>query len=103
MANITHKNDIGTIFRFTIKDQDLNIVNIASATTLSVLFTKPDNTVVTKTGVLYTNGTDGIVQYITISGDLNLIGKWLAMVKVVIGTSTWSSDTIHFDVLSIIE
>jgi hypothetical protein len=68
--------DIGTIFRKTIKDQDGVVVNISTATTKELIFTKPDGTQLTKTAVYTTDGTDGKIQYVAVAGDLDLEGKW---------------------------
>lgn len=70
-----HLNDIGTAFRMTIYDESNNIVNV-SGTTPTILFTKPDKTILEKEATLYTDGTDGKIQYVSEDGDLDTIGQW---------------------------
>lgn len=74
-ANEVHLNDIGTRFLVTIKDGN-NVVDLSEATTLNLIFQKPDGTNLTKTATLYTDGTDGKVYYLTVDGDLSVIGIW---------------------------
>lgn len=81
MANEIHKGDIGTIFRITLMDGEV-IMDVSSATSMSIKFSKPKATptavaeVVVKTAVFETDGTDGVIQYATILGDLDTLGKW---------------------------
>jgi hypothetical protein len=92
-----HVGDIGTIFRCTIYD-DTTIVNIAPATSLKIIFKLPDTTVIEKTAELYTNGSDGILQYTTISGDLSLAGNWSMQAEITMSTGKWRSDIVKFHV-----
>lgn len=97
MTQEIHVFDIGTSFELTVYE-DETVVNISSATTLEVLFQKPDGTVDTKTGVFLTDGTDGTVQYVTVSNDLNQTGTWKVQARVEFPTGTWSSDIQKFKV-----
>ena len=65
-------------FRLTFKDQDDVAVDISSETTKQIFFKKPDKTVVTQTAAFPSggSGTDGIMEYVTISGDLDTVGTW---------------------------
>jgi hypothetical protein len=92
MAAELHQNDIGTQFIFTLKDENETVVNISAATTLHVLLEKPSCTVETKTATLYTDGTDGKLTYITVSGDLNEIGTYKIQGRIVISGNTWSTN-----------
>jgi hypothetical protein len=95
-----HVGDIGTAFLFTIKDGN-NIVDISANTLLQIILDKPDKTQVTKTGSLYTDGTDGILKWTTtLSTDLDIPGWWIAQAYIEIGTNHWHSSTIRFRVLS---
>ncbi len=87
-----HKGDIGTIIELTIKDGTI-IVDISGATTKQIFFRKPDETtVLTKTGTLTTDGTDGKVRYTTISGDLDEVGVWQVQAHVITPAGEWRSD-----------
>lgn len=69
------EDNIGTSLRMLVQDED-GLVDISSATLIQIILQKPDETSVTKTAVLVTDGTDGLMQYVTISGDLDQPGTW---------------------------
>lgn len=98
MSAEIHKNDVGTSFRATAKDEDGTVINIASATVKKIIFKKPDGTKVEKNASLVNTGSDGLFEYVTVSGDLNLIGIWRVQGYVKIGTSEWNSDIPSFKV-----
>ncbi len=76
MADI-HFGDIGTIFRATLTDSSTgSAIDVSSASTKSIIFRKPNDTVETKTASFTTDGTDGKIEYATVSGDLDAIGTW---------------------------
>ena len=91
------QNDFGTVFQFTIKDSDV-VVNLSSATTKQIIFTKPDGTKLTKTASFLTDGTDGIIYYTTISGDLDTCGVWQSQASLVFASSAYKTDIIKFQV-----
>ena len=93
-----HKNDIGTIFRVTIIDENDTIVDVSSASTKRILFKKPNGTLLEKTATFYTNGTDGIIQYITITGDLDTVGVWQLQAYVVLSGNQYRSNITTFKV-----
>jgi type IV secretory pathway VirB6-like protein len=90
-ANEIHQNDIGTIFKATIKD-DTTVVDISSATTKQLIFTKPDGTKLEKDASFFTDGTDGILTYTTVSGDLSVVGTWKVQGYVILTSGTWKTD-----------
>lgn len=92
-----HVGDIGTAFEVTMKDCD-DVVDISTASIKQLIFRKHDKTVVTKTAVFKTDGTDGIIQYITVLDDLDQKGTWYIQAKITMPTGTWSSDTSKFKV-----
>lgn len=97
-ANEIHIGDIGTIFELTLMD-DVVVVDISTATVLSIHFAKPDATTVTVTASLVTDGTDGKIQYITPDANfLDQTGGWKIQGKVTLSTGTWSSDISTFKV-----
>jgi len=96
-ANEVHKNDIGTIFRVTVKDGS-SAVDLSGATALNFLFKRPNGTSIQRTAVYYTDGTDGIIQYVTVSGDLNQDGRWRLQAHVTLVAGSWYSDIYEFDV-----
>ena len=96
-----HLGDIGTVFRATINDCSNGTqtpLDVSSATTLELFFKKPSGTVVTQTAVLTTDGTDGQIEYVTISGDLDEVGNWMLQARVVMAGGDWRSDIGQFRV-----
>lgn len=98
MSNIAHVGDIGTIFEVTVTDRDGAAINLATATTLSIIFAKPDGTTETKTATLSGDGTDGKMRYSSVSGDLDTPGVWQLQGYVVDGSYTNYSDSATFQV-----
>ena len=96
--NEIHKHDANLGFRFTIKDEDGNVVNLGGGS-IDIIFKKPDNVKLTKTGDFVTNGSDGLVQYATATGDLDTVGWWRSQCFVNLGASgSFYSDVIRFKV-----
>jgi len=92
-----HQNDIGTQILVSVYD-DTSPVDLSGASTIEMIFKKPDGNVLTKTAVLYGDGTDGVIVYTTVEGDLNVAGKWAIQVYVVIGSSSWKTNIAMFRV-----
>ncbi len=95
-AGEIHVGDIGTVFQVTVKD-GTTVVDVSSATTLQLIFTKPSGSI-TVTASLVNTGTDGLIKYAFVSGDLNIAGRWRYQVRVVISSSEWKSDIGSFTV-----
>lgn len=108
MADI-HVNDIGTMFKLTVKDQNSNIVTLDGSYMLAVNFLLPDGSTLSRTASLYSDGSDGIIQYITTSGDLTQPGSWKQQAVVTKtgggGTITqqWHSNSVKFKVVANLE
>jgi hypothetical protein len=74
---IIHVGDVGTIFRITIvENNSVTPVNVSGATVKTIHFQKGDGTRVSKTAVFYTDGSDGIIQYVGIAADVDVAGTW---------------------------
>ena len=89
--------DIGVTFKITITDCD-TAVDISTASTKQIWLYKPDGTVLTKTASFFTDGTDGIITYTTVSGDIDIAGFWRIEAYVVMGTSEYHSEIERFRV-----
>lgn len=96
MAVEVHVADVGTAFRVTVKDEDGEIVDLSSASVMQLWFRKPDGTVAVQTAFLLNDGTDGIMEYVTVEGDLDLPGKWRVQGYVEVGPSKIHSDIHRF-------
>lgn len=91
--------DIGTVFKFTVKDEEDSVVDLSSASLLQITFKKPLNGGnLVKTATLFTDGTDGICKYTTIAGDIDIAGEWQAQVYVVVGSQSLHSTIQTFSV-----
>jgi hypothetical protein len=92
-------DDVGTVLRYTIKDQDGVVVDLTAATTKEIILLSPAGKRTVKTASL-TNapGTDGKIQYITIAGDLAVAGTWKRQAKVVLLSGTFYTPVTTFEV-----
>lgn len=92
---IIHKDDVGTFFRWTVFED--SPVDVSGATTKQVKFVRPDATQLTKSLAFSTksgdkgDGSDGRVEYVGVSGDINQKGtyKWALHLE----WSTWRGDS----------
>lgn len=97
MSESIRVSDIGTEFRVTITDEG-TAVDISSATTLQMIFKKPSGETLTVDADLYTDGTDGIIFYNTVDGDIDESGIWKLQTYIVIGAASYSSTIGNFRV-----
>ena len=67
--------DIGTILETTIKDGG-TAVDISGASGIVFTANPPGAAVKSFTAAFKTDGTDGVVNYTTVSGDINVSGTW---------------------------
>ena len=99
-----HVDDFPTDFILTIVDAETCLaIDISSMTTLQVKYYKPDGTVVTKTAVFLTDGTDGKIVYTTVTGDIDQVGMWSyrgAVAKVGPPAASYQSSTEEIKVWS---
>jgi len=97
-ANEIRVGDIGTKFQVTIKD-GASVVDISSATsTKQIILKKPDGTKLTNSATFSSDGTNGVMYYTTVDGDLDVAGIWKLQGKVVITAGTFSTDIYSFKV-----
>lgn len=73
-------------------------LDISSASAMNFIIERPDSTVITKPGVFYTNGSDGILYYITVSGDINQEGLYYAQAYLQITGYTGYTTPVSFTV-----
>jgi len=82
-----HKNDIGTFIYVDLTDQK-QVLPLADATTKQYKIKKPSGTKVTGEVDLLTDSTDGMLEYVTESGDLNEVGSY--EIQVYIASPDWT-------------
>lgn len=100
-----HVNDEGTVIRLLFEecDEDTGLigpVDLGPATAIVLTFRKPDNTNEVKTGVLLTDGSDGIATYTTEVNFLSLPGNWRVQGKATFTNGEWNSSIEKFKVRS---
>jgi hypothetical protein len=71
-----HLNDVGTRFQLTLEDGDGTAVNISTATTKEFVFRKPDGSTITRDATFSTDGSNGVLYYDTVTGDIDQAGQW---------------------------
>mgnify|MGYP006081573935 CR=1 FL=1 len=97
MADEIHVNDIGTEFRILILDKDA-VVDLSFASELTIIFRKPNGSILSVTADLYTDGSDGIITYTSVDGDIDQSGIYKIQSYVAIGSSSYSSSIGSFKV-----
>ena len=93
-----HASDIGTVFSVTVKDSDGNAIDISSVVMKNFYFLKPSDSVLTKVAAFGTDGTDGVLQYTTIAGDINEDGRWRLQAHISDASSDLHTNIIEFDI-----
>ena len=93
------KGDIGVLFRNTVKDQNENVVDISSASYMRLDFKKPLSSVLLSVTPVFTSGgTDGRIQYFSVSGDLDEVGVYEMQAYIVVGSGQFHTDIKRFRV-----
>lgn len=102
-----HVGDIGTKLYLEITEIDIagvvNVVPIDNAILKKILLRKPGGTITEYDGVLYTDGTDGIMYYETADAtDLDEDGVYKIEGKVQLTNGTWHTTVKQFRVHDIL-
>ncbi len=98
MSNQIFVGDVGTEFRIQITDEG-TAVDLSSATDLIISFRKPDGSLLTVSASLYTDGTDGIIFYRSVDGDLDQSGIFKIQAQVTVGSGIYNSSIGSFKVM----
>ena len=102
MASEIHKDDVGTRFLITVKD-DGNLVNISGVSGGSihqVSFRKPSDTIIERNATLQDYGISGVMFYDSVAGDLDEAGVYKLQAKVIVPSGTYYTDLYTFKVHS---
>ena len=91
-------NNIGTELRVIIVDCNDNPINIASATSKSIILKKPGGTLTIYDASFLTDGTDGVILYNTVDGDLDEIGSWKIQAAITTPSGSWRTNFKTFKV-----
>lgn len=92
-----HLDDIGFRLIATFVEDGAD-VDISTATAKSIVLRSPSGDISTHTASFLTDGTDGVVYYATVAGDLNEVGIWKIQGVISIGGGTYHSNITSFKV-----
>lgn len=84
-----HVNDGGTLIQATVVDQTGAVVNLSSTTTIEFIFQPPAASnlpAFVRTASFITTGTDGGMQYTSVTTDFTVSGQWFLQAKYIIAT-----------------
>jgi len=87
-----HAGDIGVVLRITLVDDAGDPIDISTASVTQIKLRAPDDDVLTLPASFLTDGTDGVIQYITQAGVLDVPGTWKYQAYVVQTSLTRHSD-----------
>lgn len=91
---------VGILLVFTVLDENGAIMDVSLSTSIELIFRKSDDEVITRVGTFHTDGTDGLVDYHTVAGDLTVSGEWLVQAKITTNSHVLFSRKKEFTVLS---
>ena len=92
------KNAIGVAVVLTVNEAGA-AVDISAATSMQIIFAKPDGKTLTKTATFDSGGTDGKLKYSTIAGDLTKIGLWKVRASFILGSFNGKTSWGEFEVV----
>lgn len=90
-----HKGDIGTVLILFVHDDQV-AVDVSGASTKTIYIKKPSGTVLTKTASFTTDGTDGKIEWTTVSNDLDEAGEYQLQGYLVLASWTGKTDIATF-------
>jgi len=85
---------VGTLVKVTVKD-DKDVVDLSTATTKTLLIQRPNESTARAMSMDFlTDGSDGILIYSLLSGDIDVAGDWTF--QIYIETPSWQDHTTKF-------
>jgi hypothetical protein len=88
-----HVGDKNFTFQVTVGEDCLPI-DISTSTSKIIVFTKPDGSILEKTALFVTDGTDGKISYSTVDGDIDQAGMWKIQAEVEFGSGSYYHSNI---------
>ena len=92
-----HVGDIGTLLEVTLYDCSTP-VDLTGATETTLILVSPTGVKTELTATFKTDGTDGILQYISDDETFTEAGTWKIQGFVILPAGQWSSDIAKFKV-----
>jgi hypothetical protein len=93
-ANI-NADDFGHVGKLTCKEDGV-AADISSYTTLQFVLTDPAGAATIKTAAFDSDGTDGILKYTLIDGDIDMAGNWQVQARIIKTGVEITSDPLRF-------
>lgn len=93
-----HVADVGVALRATIKDEETDVVPLQSASVKQYTIRKPSGAEITVDCDFVTDGSDGLIQYVTVASTFDEAGYYKLQGYLEMGTSKWHTNTITFRV-----
>lgn len=93
------ENNVGTLFKVRVIDEDGAVVDVSTATTKEIILRSPDGEATSHPASFTTDGTDGYIQYVGASGVLDTLGIWEMQSHIIIGSNEWYGTVSKFRVL----
>ena len=100
---VVRKNDVGVALQAAVKKRDGSALDVSAATSLTMVFTKPDGETISRPANAANGGADGVVQYVTAEGDLDQTGTWKVDVVVEAPGLHITSTTYKFKVGAVLD
>lgn len=94
-------DDFGQVLRITFIDVDTDAAANISAyvTAQQMLLIDPDGNSATKVAAFLTDGSDGIITYTLVDGDIDEAGDWLLRGRVTSAAARLTTELAEFNVL----
>lgn len=92
------QGSIGSLIEIEVTENGAPL-DISSATATIVKLTKPNGEAVEWEAIFGdAGGTDGMLQYTTVEGDLDQAGTWTGQPLITLPTGQWPTDPFYFEV-----
>lgn len=94
-VNEFHKNDIGTVITFTIKDSN-TAVDLSAVTTKTFYLEHPSGSISTISANFVTTGSDGALNFTVTTGHFDTTGTFKLQAYIADTTTAWHTDIYEF-------
>lgn len=89
-------HDVGTQIVVKVREGGRRL-DLSGATMKQIVLTRPDGGEVAREAGFLTDGSDGVLAYTTVPGDIGVAGKWTVQAAFALGI--WSGRSTRADLL----